>query len=171
MVVLRTGWAGLSEGSLGSRTGDWTVTTLEEVVPVAEGGWDEAGGVPFSPRAVSLPSGSAGKPRVRDEGWRFLPPPSLQLVTSESAEGYISKTLTANHPKRHLFSPLPLFKKKGQSIYELARRVEWRLTLGAEAWSGPIRQIEAASFLASPVLFSSCLQRGKFLVREWLKSV
>lgn len=46
-----------------------------------------------------------------------------------------------------------------------------RLTLGAEAWSGPIRRIEAASFLASSVLFSSCLQCGKFLVREGLQSV
>lgn len=46
-----------------------------------------------------------------------------------------------------------------------------KLTLGAEAWSGPIRRIEAASFLANPVLFSSCLQCGKFLVREGLKSV
>ena len=46
-----------------------------------------------------------------------------------------------------------------------------RLTLGAEAWSWPIRRIEAASFLANLVLFSSCLQRGKFLVREGLKSV
>lgn len=55
--------------------------------------------------------------------------------------------------------------------FEAASLREVGLTLGAEAWSGPIRRIEAASFLASSVLFSSCLQCGKFLVREGLQSV
>lgn len=40
------------------------------------------------------------------------------------------------------------------------------LTLRAEAWSWPIRQIEDAPFLASLVLPSSCFQRRKLLGRE-----
>lgn len=83
-AVLRIGWAGRREGSLGSRTGGWEATALLDVVPVVEEGWEEAGGVPVSPRAGVLPSGSVARPRVSDEGWRFLPPPSLQLVTSWS---------------------------------------------------------------------------------------
>lgn len=41
------------------------------------------------------------------------------------------------------------------------------LTLGAEAWSGPIPLIYSALFFASFVLVSSRLQGGKFLAREW----
>lgn len=41
------------------------------------------------------------------------------------------------------------------------------LTLGAEAWSGPIPLIYSARFFASFVLVSSRLQGGKFLAREW----
>lgn len=41
------------------------------------------------------------------------------------------------------------------------------LTLGAEAWSGPIPLICSALFFASFVLVASRLQGGKFLAREW----
>lgn len=160
-AVLRIGWAGRREGSLGSRTGGWEVTALLDVVPVVQEGWEEAGGVPVSPRAGVLPSGSVARPRVSDEGWRFLPPPSLQLVTSWSGrKGFKKSSVTES-----------AYNLDGDFTRLQTQKWERRLTLGAEAWSGPIRRIEAASFLASSVLFSSCLQRGKFLVREGLKSV
>lgn len=38
MAVLRMGWAGRRGGSLGSSTGGWEVTALQDVVPVVEEG-------------------------------------------------------------------------------------------------------------------------------------
>lgn len=54
----------------------------EEVVVVEE---EDGGGIGVvaSGEALDLPSGSEERAEDRDGGCRYLPPPSLQLVTSE----------------------------------------------------------------------------------------
>lgn len=88
---LRRGWAGRREGSLGSRTGGALTTVAGvgltmEAERAAEGGRG-GGGLPVSATPLALPSESEGRPAGRDEGRRFLPPPSLQLVTSGKTRG------------------------------------------------------------------------------------
>lgn len=79
---------------MGSGDGAVVVTALaEEEVEDEDGG---GRGVVASGDALVLPSGSEEGAEDRDGGCRYLPPPSLQLVTSDFTQTHKEKHLTAD---------------------------------------------------------------------------
>ena len=80
------GWAGTAELEEEEDEEETAGATAEETALDEEEGAEEGAGA-VSAVAGGLPSGSAGRPRGSEAGCRFLPPPSLQLVTSGGKRG------------------------------------------------------------------------------------